>query len=240
MKELGGVIIKVSEYIKKYRNDNNISQQELANKLFVSKQAISKWENDKSLPDISLYPTLSSLLQITVDELMGNESSIKSKNKFNKKLIIIASTVIVLIIALAVTIICINPKDLKEKRRLKEETEEILEIDIPKISSYDVINFEPWLIYNNYIYPNQIYYLSFKNEIIDIDDSWVEELSHELIDILPIGYSEYSNLCDYYKLIDLTDNKSINSIALDNKKHEYALYCLQIENKRLVCLYFVA
>ena len=54
----------------------------MANKLYVSKQAISKWENDKSLPDISLYPTIASLLNITVDELMGNEVN---KKKMSKK-----------------------------------------------------------------------------------------------------------------------------------------------------------
>ena len=67
--------MKISERIKKYREENHITQQELADKLYVSKQAISKWENDKSLPDVSMYPTIASLLNITVDELMGNEAN---------------------------------------------------------------------------------------------------------------------------------------------------------------------
>ena len=67
--------MKISERIKKYREENPITQQELADKLYVSKQAISKWENDKSLPDISMYPTIASLLNISVDELMGNETT---------------------------------------------------------------------------------------------------------------------------------------------------------------------
>ena len=80
--------MKISERIKKYREENHITQQELADKLYVSKQAISKWENDKSLPDVSMYPTIASLLNITVDELMGNEAN-KNKlilsKKYNKK-----------------------------------------------------------------------------------------------------------------------------------------------------------
>lgn len=39
--------MKFSQYIKDYRKKNNLTQQELANKLYVTKQAISKWENDK-------------------------------------------------------------------------------------------------------------------------------------------------------------------------------------------------
>ena len=47
--------MKFSQYIKNYRKKNNLTQQELANKLYVTKQAISKWENDKGIPDVSLY-----------------------------------------------------------------------------------------------------------------------------------------------------------------------------------------
>ena len=38
--------------IRKYRNELNISQDELAEKVFVSRQSISNWENDKTYPDI--------------------------------------------------------------------------------------------------------------------------------------------------------------------------------------------
>ena len=89
--------MKISERIKKYREENHITQQELADKLYVSKQAISKWENDKSLPDVSMYPTIASLLNITVDELMGNEAN-KNKLILSKKVIIICSIIASLIL----------------------------------------------------------------------------------------------------------------------------------------------
>ena len=46
--------MKLSEQIKKYRKENNLTQEQFASKLFVSKQAVSKWETDRSYPDINL------------------------------------------------------------------------------------------------------------------------------------------------------------------------------------------
>ena len=71
--------MKLSDRIKKYRLDNNMTQQELADKLYVSKQAVSKWENERSLPDVSLYPVIAEMLNISVDELMGTNVTKKKK-----------------------------------------------------------------------------------------------------------------------------------------------------------------
>lgn len=56
--------------ISKYRKTRNLTQEELAEKLGVSSQAVSKWENDVSCPDISLLPSLCRILGITTDELL--------------------------------------------------------------------------------------------------------------------------------------------------------------------------
>ena len=53
--------------IAKFRKDNNLTQEELATQLGVSSQAVSKWENDASCPDISLLPRLCKNLGITTD-----------------------------------------------------------------------------------------------------------------------------------------------------------------------------
>lgn len=70
----------ISELIKNYRKINNLTQSDLAKMLFVSKQAVSRWENNLSLPDISMYPKLSIMLGVTVDELMGKKM-VKRNNK---------------------------------------------------------------------------------------------------------------------------------------------------------------
>lgn len=58
------------------RREKALTQEELAEKLGVSPQAISKWENDQTCPDISLLPLLANLFDITVDELLtGNKEN---------------------------------------------------------------------------------------------------------------------------------------------------------------------
>ena len=53
------------------RKEKGLTQEQLAEKVGVSAQAVSKWENDVSCPDITLLPLLADLLGVTVDELLG-------------------------------------------------------------------------------------------------------------------------------------------------------------------------
>ncbi len=54
-----------------YRKLNGLTQEELAEKAGVSTQAVSKWEQQISCPDIMLLPTLANIFRITIDELFG-------------------------------------------------------------------------------------------------------------------------------------------------------------------------
>jgi transcriptional regulator with XRE-family HTH domain len=56
------------------RKQKPMTQEELAEKMGVSSQAVSKWENDVSCPDIQLLPRLARLLGVTVDELLSGKS----------------------------------------------------------------------------------------------------------------------------------------------------------------------
>lgn len=68
----------IGNRISKYRKEKGLTQEELATKLGVSSQAVSKWENDASCPDISLLPQLSKVLGITTDELLtGKNDQVK-------------------------------------------------------------------------------------------------------------------------------------------------------------------
>lgn len=228
--------MKVSERIKKYRIDNHITQQELADILYVSKQAISKWENDKSLPDLTLYPTIANLLNITVDELMGNELKRVEPSKKNRKFII-SLLIVSLIIIIFFLVIIINPLQIIEKKKIISQTEQNLGLKLPEVSTYNIVDYNDWLLYNNHMYPQQMYYFVFKDEVIKVDETWIDELSQEMINEIPIGSSEYPYICDWYKLVDLTTN-AINEISHENKMHQYVLYCLQINNKRLIAIRF--
>ena len=56
------------------RRKKNLKQEELAERLGVSPQAVSKWENDLNCPDISLLPLLAKCLGVTVDHLLTGEA----------------------------------------------------------------------------------------------------------------------------------------------------------------------
>jgi len=55
------------------RKAKSLRQEDIANKIGISSQAVSKWENDISLPDISLLAELSDILDVTLDDLLGKE-----------------------------------------------------------------------------------------------------------------------------------------------------------------------
>ena len=60
----------IGKRISEYRKKKNLKQDELAEMLGVSPQAVSKWENDLSCPDISLLPELSRILGASIDEIV--------------------------------------------------------------------------------------------------------------------------------------------------------------------------
>ena len=71
---------KISNFIKAKRKELGITQDELAEKLFVTEKAISRWETGRGTPDISLLLPLSKELNIDVSELLNGEENKKNKN----------------------------------------------------------------------------------------------------------------------------------------------------------------
>lgn len=71
--------IYFSENIKRLRKERDLIQEALADFLGVSFQAVSKWERGESYPDIALLPVIASFFEITVDELLGIDKSIKEE-----------------------------------------------------------------------------------------------------------------------------------------------------------------
>lgn len=67
-------MIKLGENIKKYRHRKEMTQSQLASVFDVSEQAVSRWENGNTYPDITLLPALADYFGITIDELMGMEN----------------------------------------------------------------------------------------------------------------------------------------------------------------------
>lgn len=59
--------------IKKFRNELSLSQEELAEKIYVSRQSVSNWENDKTYPDIKSLILLSEVFHVSLDQLVKGD-----------------------------------------------------------------------------------------------------------------------------------------------------------------------
>lgn len=98
-----GETMEIGKRIRAYRKIYNLSQEQLAEKIFVSRQTVSNWENNKTYPDIQIIVSLSILFNVSLDELIREdleEMKMKiSNNKANKRadiysLIMICSTIL--------------------------------------------------------------------------------------------------------------------------------------------------
>lgn len=103
--------MKLENQIKKYRNECAFSQDELAEKIFVTRQSISNWENGKTYPDIKSLILLSEVFAVSLDELIKGDIDVMKKEinaqefaKFEKDSIVF-SILLVAVIVLPIPLI---------------------------------------------------------------------------------------------------------------------------------------
>ena len=102
--------MNIGNQIKKYREQLKISQEELADKIFVTRQTISNWENNKNYPDIKSLSLLSYNLNVSLDDLIKgdvekmkeiiDEKEIEKLNFYSKILTICFAVLILLAVPL--------------------------------------------------------------------------------------------------------------------------------------------
>lgn len=68
--------MELGKQIKTYRQNAKLSQEELANRIYVSRQTISNWENDKSYPDMNSLVLLSEIFKTSIDNLIRGDIDI--------------------------------------------------------------------------------------------------------------------------------------------------------------------
>ena len=71
--------MQIGEVIRTYRKKQNLTQEEMANRLGVSAPAVNKWENGSSLPDISMLAPVARLLEITPDILLSFQEDVSQE-----------------------------------------------------------------------------------------------------------------------------------------------------------------
>ena len=90
---------KIGKIIKEIRKNNNLTQADLANKYNVTYQAVSKWENGKNIPDISILKQMSKDFNIDINDLLDGE---ENKKKVKPYYFIIGFVIVLFIILLII------------------------------------------------------------------------------------------------------------------------------------------
>ena len=69
--------MKFGEQIKERRQELDLTQAEVAEKYFVTQQAVSNWEHDKTYPDLNMLVKISNVYQISLDSLLREDQKLK-------------------------------------------------------------------------------------------------------------------------------------------------------------------
>lgn len=85
---------KIGKFILDLRKQNKMTQKELADKLNVTAQAVSKWENGRGIPDIEILQKISTEFNVNIDSILNGE---KGKKKISMKYLLIILLVIILL-----------------------------------------------------------------------------------------------------------------------------------------------
>lgn len=92
--------------LKNYRTDKGLSQEKVAEIVGVSRQAVAKWESDQTAPNSTNLIALSSIYEISLDELVDDKNKIAVKSK---KILHSNLTLIAIILQAAALNVCIQP-----------------------------------------------------------------------------------------------------------------------------------
>lgn len=76
--------MKIGAMIKQNREAQGLTQTDLAEKLFISRQAVSKWENGKAMPSIDNIILISDLLDVSLDQLVKGDEQVMETIKSNR------------------------------------------------------------------------------------------------------------------------------------------------------------
>ena len=107
--------MEIGKKLKEARLRSGFTQEQAAEKILVSRQTISNWENEKSLPDIVSVMNMSDLYEISLDELLKGDQKMRKKvekdaNAYreNRRLLLITGILVVLVAAIRLISISIG------------------------------------------------------------------------------------------------------------------------------------
>ena len=227
-----------SESIKKYRTESGLTQVELAKKLFVTKQAVSKWETGKGYPDAATLPVISNILGVSIDLLMGTEKAVKKKRSI--KVIILSLISVIIVISLIIILFIFITNKANNAQEI-EEIETNINFEIPKYGTIVTFDFESWMDYGNSVSISIMSYIIFEenndlrifeDDILN-DETWINEVPVELLVLIPQGIQSYLGTIDYYRVYNVS--LGIYNELPDNQGiYDYVFLIYQKDNQRLI------
>ena len=113
---------RIGALIKDIRKKNNLSQSAFAKKYGVTYQAVSKWENGKNIPDLSIIKQICSDYDISLEELLDGTTKETRKNKVLVAVILFIIGIITIALGL-LFLMSQQPKDNFEFKTLSSQTE---------------------------------------------------------------------------------------------------------------------
>lgn len=111
---------RIGQFIKKIRQDNNLTQKEFADKLGVTFQAVSKWENGKNVPDIAILKQISDDFNVDISEILDGEKKNTKKTNYLYPIVLI----LLLVLLLGVGTIIYNNNDDYEFKTISSKCED--------------------------------------------------------------------------------------------------------------------
>lgn len=202
----------IGKIIKENRIKNNLTQADLADKLGVTYQAVSKWENGKNIPDVALLTEICKLFNLDINELLGNKK-IKSNN--NKYIFLLIGLIIMILIS-TILFVKINNKDNFSMKEIKS-----------RCDAYDISGVVAYSKAKSSIYISSINYCGDKDETKykTITCNLYEELNNKITKIKSCQKNHDITLEEYFKNIKINVD---NYKSMCNKFNTAKLY-LEVE-----------
>ena len=144
--------MKFYEKIKKIRVDNNLTQEEMANKLFVSRSVIARWEQNRGIPSIDMLNNIAATFGLAVNDLITEEEikciTLKNNqevehNKKHLKITIIVGAISILILTFVILFIIGRVNRINNEKPIFQDFStrgEIVKIESDKVIVSDSLN----------------------------------------------------------------------------------------------------
>lgn len=155
--------VKVGKFIAQERKRKKLTQEQLAEQLGINNRTISRWENGKNMPDISLYKPLCEILDISIEELINGEktekkdliknyekaiiSTIDSSDKTRKKMSKLIKILLFVICAVSIAIISIVIFYKNKYPKIDIYNMSILNSDVNKLNTELTLDMNSYKIY---------------------------------------------------------------------------------------------